>query len=202
MVFSSSTRALVSGAVLGAFLGACGGNSGGNGAGGTGGTGAGLEGGAGAGGVTGADAGPPCNNVVNGAPFVTPVDDPDGGATPPEAVGGTLASGTYYLTSSTYYPSSSCTPFSPTATTLVITAASANDGVLDLASGTATEAFTESISYSASGTSLAVQLTCINPALVSAGTSNTSPYSATPTTFAYYLPNSSCGYHVDVYTKQ
>jgi hypothetical protein len=207
MAVSSSQAALlrVSGAalLLGALLGACGGGEGGNGAGGSSAGGAGgLAGGAGAGGAPGVDAGPPCNSVVNGASFVTAVDAPDGGTSPPAAVGGTLASGTYFLTSTTFYPTTTCAPLNPTASTLVVTPSSPTAGVFEIAFRTATSAFTESLSYATSGTSLTLTLTCINPPVIAVGTMNTGPYSATATTFTNYLPNSNCGSHVDVYTLQ
>jgi hypothetical protein len=148
------------------------------------------------------DAGPPCNSVVNGAPFVTPTDDPDGGAAPPPATGGAVVSGTYALTSSTYYPSSACTSFEPTATTLVVSASSDTAGTFELAFGTATSAFTQTASYSTAGTMLTLVLNCIMPPTISVGTTSTAPYDATASTLSVYVPNGGCGSHVDLYTKQ
>ena len=211
MEFSSGKAALLRGSlrgpwaglVFGALLGACSGGADGNGAGGSSAGGAGgLAGGAGTGGAPGVDAGPPCNSVVNGAPFVMPVNDPGGATSPPAAVGGTIASGTYYLTSTTFYPATTCTSASTTASTLVVTQSSPTAGVFELAFGTAANAFTESLSYSTSGMSLTITLTCITPPVIAVGTTNTGPYTATATTFMNYIPNSSCGSHVDVYTLQ
>jgi hypothetical protein len=198
-----TSAARILGLFLVVFVAACGSGSSGPDASGVGGT-TGAAGGAaaGAGGGAAMDAGPPCNAVVNGAPFTTPADAPDGGASPPPATGGTIASGTYSLTSSTYYPSSSCLSPEPTAVTWVVTASSSTAGTFDLAYGTASSAFTETISYTTDGTTITTLLTCINPPVLTVGTTNMGPYSATPTTLTIYLLDAACGPHVDLYTKQ
>ena len=192
----------------------CGGGSGGPvGAGGTSGGAAAGGATAGAGGTAGCaasglgggaatDAGYSCNTVVNSAPFVTPAGAPDGGASPPPAAGGTLASGTYVLTSSTYYPSSTCTSWEPTAVTWVVNATSDTAGTFQLSFGTAANAITETLSYTTDGTTLTSLLTCETADPCSVGSTAMVPYSATPTSLTIYLLNGACGAHVDLYTKQ
>jgi hypothetical protein len=86
--------------------------------------------------------------------------------------------------------------------TLLVTASSDTAGTLELAFGTAASAFTETASYSTAGTMLMSVLNCITPPTIAVGTTSTGPYDATATTLSIYVPNGSCGSHVDLYTKQ
>lgn len=150
---------------------------------------AGAGGGAGASGAAGAtgDGGPPsCGNYAASAPAITPaqVSQP----MPTQAQGGTIAAGTYFLTSATYYQGG--TAPSSQNETLYFNANGTIAGAILLNSGP----FVISGTYTTSGTDVIVHVTC-----PSNNGSSSTPYTATSTTFTVYDQTTKS---VDVFTKQ
>jgi hypothetical protein len=133
-----------------------------------------------------ADSGAPCNAVEQlGAQVAASCTD--GGA--PEVTGGTIADGTYVLTSATYY--GTCVT-SVLAETVVVTGGSTIDSVVTFSNGTVER---NNLTYSVAGTDLQQMHMC------PLSDSTTTPFSATPSTLSVSLTVDNAT-RVSVYTRQ
>jgi hypothetical protein len=144
---------------------------------------------------------------ANSAPTVSPLTSSQ---TAPSPTGGTLTSGTYYLTSLTFYTGgTACTPPSlQTSAAIVIEADSATTGRVreDTNQITSVSTIQDAVSswtYVASGTGLAMTPDCVGS--ISSFTRNASnpvAYAASATDISTFGAHASCGTSVSVFTRK
>jgi hypothetical protein len=146
--------------------------------------------------------GPICSSITNAAPAVT--TEVADSSTPPTGTGGTIVSGTYYVTKVTSYGGAAqCAGLTVSGET-VVTAQGTSGSSLGVITynipgfGSATQ--TTSASYTTSGSTVTFTSTCPTS---DAGISQPS-YTATSTTLTLIEPAvlSQCGTAVEVLTKQ
>jgi hypothetical protein len=147
-----------------------------------------------------ADAGvlAPCSDLSPGTALVTTTNG--GGASQPVPSGGEVGAGIYRLVSSIYYPSTTCT-IAPVATRLRAMPSSATSGTLDIATATGTgDNLSETVSYTASGTSLSVRIDCLAPDPTGLrGNNSQISFSATAAEIRLSKSTPTCGTSVDTY---
>jgi hypothetical protein len=148
-----------------------------------------------------------CSAIANSAPTLSPLTSTE---VAPSPTGGTLASGTYYLTSLTFYTGgAACTPPAlQTSAVVVIEAASATTGTIreDTNQTTSISTIRDAVSswtYFANGTSLAVTADCVS-ALSSFTRNALNPvgYTASATEIRTFGPYASCGTSVSVFARK
>ncbi len=159
------------------------------------------------GGTTPADAAPAvsadapsCSALVNAAPTVQVTVSNAG--TPPASSGGTLVSGTYFLTAVTSYSANPLCAAASLEETALVVAASPTSGTLDLVASVSlvgTQQTTHA-DYTSNGSVLSLLPTC--PATGAGAT--LLQYTATPGRVDLTVPSpvSTCGLLVEVFTKQ
>jgi hypothetical protein len=155
----------------------------------------------------GGTAGGGCSTIANSALLLSPATSTD---LAPSPTGGTLTSGTYYLTSLTFYTGGTvCTPPSlQTSAVVVIEAASATTGTIreDTNQTTSISTIRDAVSswtYVANGTGVSVTPDCVS-ALSSFTRNAASPigYTASRTEIRTFGTLASCGTSVSLFTRK